>query len=33
METLLAILIGLVVGGATSAITVWLSLRRFRAEK
>ena len=33
VEALLAIPIGIVVGGATSVITVWLSLSRFRAEK
>lgn len=33
METVLAILAGIAVGGTTSVITVWLSLRRFRAEK
>lgn len=33
METVLAILAGITVGVTTSVITVWLSLRRFRAEK
>lgn len=33
METVDAILIGIAVGGTTSFISVWLSFRRFRAEK